>query len=70
MTNDLTGAHWFKSSHSGGDGECVEVAWFGAQLVGVRDSKDRTGPALMFSPAEWAAFTVEMKGHGGSGRLR
>lgn len=64
MTNDLTGAHWFKSSHSGGDGECVEVAWLGARLVGVRDSKHPAGPALMFSPAEWAAFTSRMKGHG------
>jgi hypothetical protein len=25
--------------------------------VGVRDSKDRTGPVLTFSPAEWEAFT-------------
>ncbi|WP_406239471.1 DUF397 domain-containing protein [Nocardia sp. NBC_01009] len=25
-------------------------------LVGVRDSKNRTGPALVFTPGEWDAF--------------
>lgn len=24
--------------------------------VAVRDSKDRTGPVLVFTPAEWSAF--------------
>ncbi|MGY2062473.1 DUF397 domain-containing protein, partial [Nocardia gipuzkoensis] len=25
--NDLAGNGWFKSSHSGGESECVEAAW-------------------------------------------
>ncbi|MGF1429838.1 DUF397 domain-containing protein [Kitasatospora sp. LaBMicrA B282] len=47
---------WFKSSHSNAEGgECVEVSATPA-TVHVRDSKDKTGPALTFTPASWAAF--------------
>ncbi|WP_405103867.1 DUF397 domain-containing protein [Micromonospora sp. NBC_01412] len=46
---------WRTSSRSGGEGNCVEVAAF-ADAVGVRDSKDRQGPALSFEPAAWAGF--------------
>ncbi|WP_433756562.1 DUF397 domain-containing protein [Nocardia sp. CA-135398] len=54
---------WFKSSYSEGSGECVEVAWLDAGKVGVRDSKNPTGPALVFSPGEWDAFTQVAKEH-------
>ncbi|WP_200211828.1 DUF397 domain-containing protein [Micromonospora coerulea] len=47
---------WRKSSHSGDEGACVEMAVL-ATAVAVRDSKDPTGPTLVFSPAAWAAFT-------------
>ncbi|MEV5649605.1 DUF397 domain-containing protein [Nocardia sp. NPDC052254] len=57
MSNDLSGAKWFKSSFSGSSKDCVEVAFVDAG-VGVRDSKDPTGPALVFTPSEWSAFTV------------
>ena len=53
-----------KSSHSGSQGECVEVADNLPGVVAVRDSKDAQGPALLFSPDEWKAFITEMK-HGG-----
>jgi hypothetical protein len=33
----------------------VEVAFVGGQ-VAVRDSKNPTGPALVFTAAEWTAF--------------
>ncbi|MEU6558797.1 DUF397 domain-containing protein [Nocardia nova] len=56
MSNDLSGAKWFKSSRSGASKECVEVAFLDAG-VGVRDSKNPTGPALVFTPSEWSAFT-------------
>ncbi len=47
---------WRKSSHSSGEGgECVEVAACPA-AVHVRDSKDKSGPALSFAPEEWAHF--------------
>ncbi|WP_083905198.1 DUF397 domain-containing protein [Nocardia transvalensis] len=55
---DLSTARWFKSSRSGGSKNCVEVAFLSNELVGVRDSKARTGPALVFSTAEWTAFTA------------
>lgn len=58
MSADLTGAQWFKSSRSNGGGECVEVAWLDNGQVGVRDSKNPTGPALVFMPGEWDAFTA------------
>jgi hypothetical protein len=58
---------WRKSSRSGSEGDCVEVAGFAetagfakvagfAESVGVRDSKDRLGPALRFDPVAWAGF--------------
>ncbi|MFC0095933.1 DUF397 domain-containing protein [Micromonospora marina] len=46
---------WRKSSRSGGEGDCVEVAGF-ADAVGVRDTKDRQGPALSFDPMAWTQF--------------
>ncbi|MGY2030040.1 DUF397 domain-containing protein [Nocardia gipuzkoensis] len=58
MSADLPGARWFKSSHSGGHGDCVEVAFLDGDRVGVRDSKDSASPALVFTPSEWDAFTA------------
>ncbi|GGM53603.1 toxin [Longimycelium tulufanense] len=58
-------ATWRKSSRSNGSGgECVEVAHMPG-MTAVRDSKNPTGPALAFGPAEWAAFRDTVK----SGRL-
>ncbi|MFC9330555.1 DUF397 domain-containing protein [Kitasatospora sp. NPDC057015] len=52
----VDGLTWFKSSHSSNEGgECVEVALTTA-TVHVRDSKDRGGPRLGFSPDAWTAF--------------
>ncbi|WBB81984.1 DUF397 domain-containing protein [Micromonospora sp. WMMD882] len=53
----LATARWRKSSHSGDEGACVEMAAI-PRTVAVRDSKDPDGPALLFSRAAWAAFTV------------
>ncbi|WP_280459607.1 DUF397 domain-containing protein [Nocardia carnea] len=53
---DLPGARWFKSSRSSGTKECVEAAHLDKGFVGVRDSKNPTGPALVFEPGEWDAF--------------
>jgi hypothetical protein len=57
---NLAGAAWYKSSRSSGNGNCVEVAALGA-AVAVRDSKDRSGPVLVFTPAEWSAFVAGAK---------
>ncbi|WP_433301529.1 DUF397 domain-containing protein [Actinoplanes sp. CA-030573] len=52
--------NWRKSTRSGGNGQCVEVRRVG-ETIEVRDSKDRTGPALSFTLDEWAAFTGGVK---------
>ncbi len=57
MTAVSSGARWFKSSWSGGSENCVEVAFFPDNVVGVRDSKDPSGPALAFTASEWSNFT-------------
>jgi hypothetical protein len=49
---------WIKSSYSTAAGaECVEVA-SATGTVYVRDSKDKQGPRLAFSPDEWSAFVA------------
>ncbi|BCL16181.1 DUF397 domain-containing protein [Micromonospora sagamiensis] len=54
----LATARWRKSSHSGDEGACVEVAVVRdpTDTVAVRDSKDPHGPVLRFPPTAWAAF--------------
>ena len=57
---DLSGAQWRISSHSSGSGSCVELAALAAGHVAVRDSTDRSRPALVFDAAEWQAFVAGM----------
>ncbi|WBB78903.1 DUF397 domain-containing protein [Micromonospora sp. WMMD882] len=67
--NDLVGAIWRKSSRSNDQGLCVEVAdnLVGSLgVVGIRDSKDLTGPALAVSPLGWSAFVTALR----SGQMR
>ena len=53
-------SNWRKSSYSGSNGgECVEVATAGAILV--RDTADRNGPVLTFTPDAWRAFTTSIR---------
>lgn len=55
---DLSVAVWFKSSYSGTNNDnCVEVARNVKGVVAVRDSKNPDGPALVFTPDVWRAFT-------------
>lgn len=58
---DLSRAAYRKSSHSKDADVCVEVANNLPGMVAVRDSKDPAGPALVFTPGEWAAFTAKVK---------
>lgn len=57
---DLNAAAWRKSTRSGGNGNCVEVAVLD-QGVAVRDTKDRARAVLFFTNAEWAAFVGGVK---------
>lgn len=52
---------WRKSTRSNGSGNCVEVADGLPGVVGLRDSKDPTGPALAFPPSSWMAFIRAVK---------
>lgn len=46
---------WFVSSFSNAQSACVEVRFHGPR-VEIRDTKDRTGPVLSVTRAEWTAF--------------
>lgn len=52
---------WRKSSYSGGDGACTEVAATSTESLAVRDSKDKTGPWLILAPEGWRRFTHQVK---------
>jgi hypothetical protein len=57
----LDGAIWRKSSFSGTQGNCVEVATNLPGPVAVRDSKDPTGPTITVTRDEWAGFVRVVK---------
>lgn len=52
-------ARWRKSGHSASNPHCVEVA-VTADRVGVRDTKDRPGAVLSFSPQRWRDFLTAL----------
>lgn len=58
---ESTGLKWRKASYSSnGGGECVEVG--GARRgVLVRDTKERAGAVLGFSPVAWRQFVDRVK---------
>ena len=50
-----------KSSYSGGQGgNCVEIADDESRVV-VRDTRNRTGPVLRFTPDAWRRFAKQLK---------
>jgi hypothetical protein len=56
----LNGATWRTSTRSGST-DCVEVADNLPGVVAVRDSKDRQGPVLAFTPSTWRSFVARLK---------
>jgi hypothetical protein len=46
---------WRTSTRSQANGACVEVC-LNRLRVEVRDSKDRSGPVLSFTPRQWTTF--------------
>ncbi|MCX4748619.1 DUF397 domain-containing protein [Kitasatospora sp. NBC_01287] len=60
-------APWWRASYSAGTGDnCIEVADGFPGVTPVRDSKDPSGPALVFPAAAFAAFVADLR----AGRLR
>ena len=54
------GRDWRTSSFSGNGGECVEVGR-ADNAVAVRDTKDRAGAVLRFTPDAWRSFADQLK---------
>ena len=50
--------NWRKSTYSGTNGQCTEVARTG-DVVLVRDSKNPYGPRLTFTLAAWKSFVLK-----------
>ncbi len=58
---NLDGAEWRKSNRSGPYSDNrVEVAFVDG-VIAVRDSKNPTGPVLLFTQGEWDAFVEGAK---------
>jgi len=53
--------NWRKASYSAANGGgCVEVADHASRVL-VRDTQDRTGPVLLFTPEAWRRFADLVK---------
>ncbi|MGA2826565.1 MAG: DUF397 domain-containing protein [Streptosporangiaceae bacterium] len=61
MKQDLSTAEWRKSSFSGANNNCVEIAGNLPGIVAIRDSKNPDGPALAVTRARWAAFMAAVR---------
>jgi hypothetical protein len=61
--NCLEVAAWRKSTYSGGSGgSCLEVNDAARPThIPVRDSKNPTGPAIVFSASAWSAFVADVR---------
>ena len=56
LRSRLSELDWAKSSLSYANGSCVEISGLSSEFINVRHSKDKKGPILRFTPAEWDAF--------------
>lgn len=57
----FTGATWRKSSYTqGAQGDCVELAARNG-FIGVRDSKNPSGPVLVFTRAGFGVFVAGLR---------
>lgn len=61
MRGDVVNTSWRKSTYSSSADTCVEVADLSTGGRAVRDSKNPTGPMLMFTAGEWSAFVAGVR---------
>jgi hypothetical protein len=59
--SSLTDVTWKKSKYSNPNGECVEVAVLPNGEIAIRNSRYPSGPALVYTRAEIAAFLAGAK---------
>jgi Domain of unknown function (DUF397) len=52
---------WRKSTRSIGNGQCVEAAQLPDGRLAMRDSMDKSGPAILFAQEEWHLFLRRVK---------
>ncbi|MGW3786968.1 DUF397 domain-containing protein [Micromonospora chokoriensis] len=50
---------WRVSTRTGNSGACVEARHIKGRIE-VRDTRDRGGPALSFSPSDWTTFITSI----------
>ena len=62
--NRLTAARWRKAQRSNPTGSCVELAELPDSRVAMRNSRNPSGPALIFSRAAIAAFLATARKSG------
>jgi Domain of unknown function (DUF397) len=59
--SQLPTARWRKSRVSNPSGSCVELAELPGGVIAVRNSRHPSGPALIYTRAEVAAFLAGVK---------
>jgi len=59
QTNPAT-LTWFTSTRSSGNGQCIMCARLPGGGMAVKDSKHPRSPVLLFTPAQWRAFTKDI----------